>query len=81
MGDGGRRFGLVWFLIITVMIVWSLPYLVARDAPKMEIDRRADLSMMDRSIDSPAYSSRSGTSKRVVGRQTHLSTKKYRTLR
>ena len=32
--------------------------------------------MMDRSIDSPAYPSRSGTSKRVVGRQTHLSTKK-----
>jgi len=42
----------------------------------MEIDRKTDLSMMDRSINSPAYSSRSGTSKRVVGRQTHLSTKR-----
>lgn len=50
MGGRGRGIGLYLFLVISLMMGWSLSYLVANDAPKTEIDRRTNLSMMDGSI-------------------------------
>jgi len=50
VGGRGRGIGLDLFLVISLMMGWSLSYFVVNGAPKTEINRRTNLSMMDGSI-------------------------------
>ena len=56
MGGRGCGIGLGLFLVISLMTGWSLSYLVGKGAPKTEIDRGTDLSIMDGSMNNPIYS-------------------------